>query len=437
MPEVTLEQTTFQEMLSKQYHLTKHHESDRRNKDNAWQLLQAMGLPSRQNESFQYLPLRKLYARTFESFQRSDLIPDTLSTYILPECSQSVIVLINGEFSFKYSSLSALPKRCVITSMHEAQRTYGNFLNNQWNKFFKEEKDPFSLLNAAFYREGLFLYIAPKTVLETPVQILHLTNQGDVPRLITPRIQGVIGAQSQIELISTYAHLSGNAESFVSSYMEVAIEENSQVRYTQSPSHLSSWHFDAFRAHLKRNSRLNTILTTEGSTSSRYDYRITLAGENAEAQLNGIWMLSGNQEAHAHVLMEHQAPHCRSLQLFKGALNGASHSSFEGKILVQQAAQKTEAFQLNNNLLLDDRARADSKPNLEIFADDVKASHGATVGQLDREQLFYLRTRGYSEQKAKNLLVYGFCKEILDLLPVPSLKKLMSHKAQEYLSQEV
>jgi Fe-S cluster assembly protein SufD len=164
----------------------------------------------------------------------------------------------------------------------------------------------------------------------------------------------------------------------------------------------------------------------------RNDYRVVIGGENAEASLNGVWMLGDRNESHMHVIVDHQAPHCRSMQLFKGVLNGNSHSSFEGKILVRQAAQKTEAFQLNNNLLLSDRAHADSKPNLEIFADDVKASHGATVGQLDKEQIFYMKTRGFHEADAKNLLVYGFCEEVIDMIPIPSVHQAMKKYAKSY-----
>ena len=146
-------------------------------------------------------------------------------------------------------------------------------------------------------------------------------------------------------------------------------------------------------------------------------------------------MLSDKREAHTHIFMEHQAPFCRSYQLFKSVLNDFSRSSFEGKIMVSQAAQKTEAFQLNHNLFLNDHAHADSKPNLEIFADDVKASHGATVGQLDADQLFYMKTRGFSDEEAKNLLVYGFCEQVIEMIPLPSLREEISAKARHYLTK--
>jgi Fe-S cluster assembly protein SufD len=152
--------------------------------------------------------------------------------------------------------------------------------------------------------------------------------------------------------------------------------------------------------------------------TTRHDYRVAMSGENSEALLHGLLTLKDRREAHNNILIDHQAPHCRSNQLFKGVLSDVSRSSFEGKILVRQEAQKTEAFQLNNNLLLSERANADSKPNLEIFADDVKASHGATIGQLNAEHLFYLKTRGLRDIEAKKLLVNGFCREILDLIPI-------------------
>ena len=145
-------------------------------------------------------------------------------------------------------------------------------------------------------------------------------------------------------------------------------------------------------------------------------------------------MLDEKQEAHTHVLVDHQAPSCQSNQFFKGVLTDLARSSFEGKIYVRREAQKTMAYQLNRNLLLSERANADSKPNLEIFADDVKASHGATIGQLDEEQLFYLRTRGYSQEEARNILVYAYVKEVLDLITVPTLHQVLLQRAQRFLA---
>jgi Fe-S cluster assembly protein SufD len=174
---------------------------------------------------------------------------------------------------------------------------------------------------------------------------------------------------------------------------------------------------------LKRSSRFEAWNVLSGGQLSRFSSRISLNGENGEALLQGIWMLNENHQAHTHVVMDHHAPHCHSLQKFKGVMADISQASFEGKILVRQPAQKTEAYQLNNNLILGDHAIAYSKPNLEIFADDVKASHGATVTQIDEEQLFYLNSRGIGSSDAKKLLVQGFCREIIDQIPFTSLRE--------------
>jgi Fe-S cluster assembly protein SufD len=184
------------------------------------------------------------------------------------------------------------------------------------------------------------------------------------------------------------------------------------------------WHFDFFRGVLKKNCSLDVVNVNNGSATMRTDFRVVMKGENSDASLSSLSMLGEKRESHSYVIIDHQAERCRSRQLFKSVLSDRSRSSFEGKILVRKEADKTDAFQLNNNLLLSDLANADSKPNLEIFADDVKASHGATVGQLDPEQVFYLKTRGFSLKESKKLLIGSFAKEVLDLLPKNSLEKL-------------
>lgn len=388
----------------------------------AWEHLHAIGLPTAKNEAFKYVPLRKFFSREYVQARPREVSVETIASHVFPECRNSVIVFVNGFYSSHLSSLSALPKRVVITSLDEAGKTYGALLNNHWTKSLKEETDPFALMNACLHEAGAFIYLPPKTVLEVPLQILHVMDTEDHASFVLPHLNVFIGAQSEIKCISSQVRLSGTTNP-INSVVECVIEEDAHVHYTQALSEETdtSWSFEAIRASLKRNSTFNLVSLTEGSETVRKDYRMVLAGENSEANLNGLSMLDGKCESHTQVLIDHQSPQCRSRQLFKGVLNGASRSSFEGKILVRQAAQKTDAFQLNNNLLISDRAAADSKPNLEIFADDVKASHGATFGQLDPEQLFMLKSRGIPEAQAKNLLVYGFCREVIDMIALPSL----------------
>lgn len=398
-------------------------------KSGSWDRFQELGMPSRKHEAFSYLRLRNFFSQNYATATPSSIKIESIDPYISAESKQSTLVFVNGFYQPTLSNTTALPKRIVITSLQEAIRTYGTFIHNQWTKTLKEETDPLAALNGALHQSGLFIYLPPKTIVESPIQILHVVDSHNLPMLIMPRILFFAGAQSEADVFSSHAIISGNGYG-INQVTEFSIEDGAQIRFNQIGNHSNSeiWHFDAVRATLKRDCNFQTVHATEGSATIRNDYRVVLTGENAQASLNGIWMLNDAREAHTHVLVDHQAPHCRSFQLFKGVLNDTSKSSFEGKILVRQPAQKTDAFQLNNNLLVSDRAHADSKPNLEIFADDVKASHGATVGQLDNEQLFYMKTRGFSDSEAKNMLIYSFCQEVIDLFSIPSLQQQLKTK---------
>jgi len=403
----------------------------------AWDHFLELGLPDKKNEVFKYIRLRQLYSQEYVDSSPTTISRDKIQPYIYPECKNSVLVFVNGYYQPELSNTSALSKKIVITTLQDAMRTYGSFINNHWAKSLKEETDALAALNSALNRDGVFVYLPPKYVAEAPIQILQVIDTQDKPMFLLPRVNVFAGTQSQAEFVASLAYLSGKGYA-INQVADFAVEEGAQVKLIQVNCNeaLDIWHFDAVRALLKRDSLFQAIHTTHGSSTIRHDYRVALAGENGEACLNGVWMLSGNREAHTHVLIDHQAPHCRSNQLFKGALNDSSRSSFEGKIYVRQAAQKTDAFQLNNNLILSDSAHADSKPNLEIFADDVKASHGATVGQLDDEQLFYMNSRGFSTDAAKNMLVYSFCKEVIDLIPIPSVQQQVTKRAKIYLTKE-
>lgn len=402
----------------------------------AWERFLELGIPSRQIEAYRYIKLRQLLSIPFQIAENKTITKESLESAIYPECRQSVIVLVNGHYQPSLSNIEALPERVLIVPLEEAIKTYGAFLNNYWTKSMKEETDAFAALNGALHPSGVFIYVPPKTVVETSLQILNVVTDEQQPLLIMPRVHLFVGNYSQMSLVANQKE-EGSALSFTNSVIEMAIEEESHVHYTQAfqQENERNWNLTAIRATLKRGSTLKTVDVTEGSATVRTDYRVAITGENAEALLNGVCMLSDKTEAHTHIFIDHQAPNCRSYQLFKTILNDFSRSSFEGKIMVRQAAQKTEAFQLNNNLLLSDHAHADSKPNLEIFADDVKASHGATVGQLDQEQLFYMKTRGFQPKEAMNLLIYGFCEQVLDVVKIPSLQQALVQKAKRYLTK--
>jgi Fe-S cluster assembly protein SufD len=414
--------TPFQQQLEQNYQAQPVNDPLSKLRGKAWDLFQSMGLPSKQQEVWRSIKLRKLYEKTPILAGSLSLNQELIAPHVLPGFEKRHLVFANGRFCADHSCYEEIGDRMVISLLGQASLTYGGFLNHAWTKSVNEETDPFAVLNTALSAEGVFLYLPPKTVISEPLQIISIQDSKENV-LIQPRLHIFAGRESELTLVST-THIisSGNV---CNAAWEISIEEGAHVALYQLNHQLPDkhWHLESVRAQLKRDSRFKTVHVTNGSETVRTDYKVSLLGENSEADLSGLWMLQDHREAHTNIVIDHRAPHCRSNQMYKGVLNHFSRSSFEGKIFVRQAAQKTDAFQLNNNLLLSEGANAFSKPNLEIFADDVKASHGATVGQLNKEHLFYLKTRGYSHDAAQKILVRGFYHEILELITIPEVRE--------------
>ncbi|HSX26749.1 MAG TPA: Fe-S cluster assembly protein SufD [Chlamydiales bacterium] len=358
----------------------------------AWEHFQEIGLPRPKQEAFQYLPLQKI---TFPKLAQRQSLP----------VHKSGLVFINGFFE---EALSTIPKGLICLPLDAALRSYGLFLQNRLKRTLKEEKDPFALLNGALQSKGVFLYAPPKWTSETPLQIHQIFTTSD---LSLPRIEISLGKSASLSLIQTIQ----GTELHVNQTIDAVLDEGARLSFTdQQELPKTAQFFQTIRATLKRDSFFRTLTLTKGAAIARTSIKVQLAEENAETLLQGLSQLTGELQSHTHITVEHQAPHTRSRQHFKTLLKEKSRSSFEGKIYVHPIAQKTEAYQLNNNLLLSDEASAHAKPNLEIFADDVKASHGATIAQLNEEELFYLRSRGLSLDEAKEWLIQGFAAEILN-----------------------
>jgi Fe-S cluster assembly protein SufD len=384
-------------------------------REKAWDHFLELGLPDKTDEAFRYVPLKRLYDLNLECRVPELPTRNEILASIYPECRESYLVFINGTFIPELSDLTALPKKVVVLPIVDAMRSYGPFLQGRWSKILKEELDPFAILNLAIHPKGLFIYVPPKTAIKAPIQALYLS-QGE-KTLSTCRTHLFLASQAEIEWISTI-----EGSGVHNTMLDVALEEGAQCRHLDMPFAGEGWHLNYLRGSLKRESRLHHLSVNRGPRITRHSLRATLLGENADALLQGIWKLEDKSQIHNHVEVQHGAPHTKSMQKFKGILSDYAQSSFEGKIYVKPVAQKTEAYQLNNNLLLSDYAIASAKPNLEIFADDVKASHGATISQLDEDELFYLKSRGIDEVSAKELLIEGFMNEMTSQITIPSIR---------------
>lgn len=407
------EEERFAKLLEERYQSISRSDPLIRFRDRAWDHFLEMGLPTKKTSEFQYVPLRKLYAKTLQPSTAPLLTKEQVEAHVSKGSEQSYAVFVNGRFDPLLSCLTGLPKKAMAIPLHEAFRTFGSYFNNQAARILQEETDPFAALNAAFCQNALFIYLPPNSVVDHPIHLLHFVTADQ--SFLNPRIEFFCGALTEAFVLSQTVYV-GETDAFVNGSLQISLDEGARVHMERKAMAVpaKSWQMEAVRVLMKKDSSFNSLMATTGAESVRDDYRISMVGPNAEAYLTGVWNLEGKREAHTHVKIDHQAPYCRSNQLFKGILNNQSKSSFEGKIFIQKAAQKTEAYQLNQNLLLDPYAMAYTKPNLEIFADDVKASHGATIGKVDEEALFYLQTRGIPTEMGKQLLVSGFCGEVLD-----------------------
>ena len=310
---------------------------------------------------------------------------------------RSDIVFVDGYYE---EEISSPPEGCICLPLDQAMKSYGVVLQNRFAKELNEEREEFAVLNGAIH-QGLFLYVPPNTQVKPLTILSQLSSDG----WMAPRLQIFLGKGSSLDLTEIH-----RGSGVASALIDIVCEENSELRILDVPELSEGAElYRTLRATLKKGARLVSLSKTNGAANLRYSFHIQLAQENSEVDLRGLDLLSKENQAHTNILIEHLAPHCRSSQHFKKVLEDKSRSSFEGKIYVHPIAQKTEAYQLNQNLLLSKDAFAKSLPNLEIFADDVKASHGATISQLDEEEIFYLRSRGLSELEAKRLLLKGFC----------------------------
>lgn len=348
-----------------------------------WDRFEAIGLPRPKQEAFQYV-------------KKNWLFPKLANRKTIWTERFKGLLFVDGFFE---ESLSQVPSPLVCLPLETAMRSYGIFLQNRYATVLSQETDPFAALNGAFQGRGAFLYVPPKCKATLDIAQIYTTDE-----MASPRLHLYLGRNAQLTITQTSKNTVG---SFSNSAIDIVLDSGAELFFVDQ----AEGDFQTIRATLKRDSKLKAVLLGK---KLRTSIKAELAEENSEAEIYGLSQLKGDSESHIHALVEHAAPHTRSRQHFKSVLKERSRFSFEGKIYVHPIAQKTEAYQLNNNLILSDEASANAKPNLEIFADDVKASHGATVGQLDQEALFYLRSRGLDLEEARDWLVQGFCKEILD-----------------------
>jgi Fe-S cluster assembly protein SufD len=329
------------------------------------------------------------------------------------------LVFVNGVYAPELSVSSGLPEGVVVGSLAAAINTHAGVTQPHLARHAAFEDEVFTALNTAYLRDGAFIWVARNQKCPTPVQLLFVSTQGETA--VYPRCLVIAEAGAECTLIEDYVGL-GDAVYFNNAVTEVVAGEGARVRHVRVQRETGgAFHIASCAAVLGRDARYASHTVTLGARISRFNLDVLQQGEGVEVKMDGLALISGRQLADTHTLMDHARAHGRCQQLHKCIVDGAGHAVFNGKILVRPGAQLTDSSQQSRSLLLSDKAHVDAKPQLEIFADDVKCAHGAAIGQLDAEQLFYLKSRGLSDIRARNLLTYAFAAEVIDRIPVPSL----------------
>jgi Fe-S cluster assembly protein SufD len=400
-----------------------------------------MGIPGTKHEEWKYTRIAGLFNKEFQL--PADPLTGTITTkdiakFRLPGYEQAnELVFVNGFYSFALSRIQSTGLEVI--ALEEAANNGHRDQVTQWlGDSAHYLKDGINALNTAFVHGAVFIQVAKGQQIEHPLYIYHVTDARSVNILSQPRSLMIINEQAQVQVVESYATL-GNNESFTNQVMEIIVENAARLEYYKIQNDGSNTN-QVSTTHIRQvgKSFTHTVTISLNGGLVRNNLNVILDAKNCEAHLYGLYFQSGQSHIDNHTIVDNIKPNCLSNELYKGILSDSATGVFNGKIFVRQAAQKTNAYQSNKNILLSDSCSVNTKPQLEIFADDVKCTHGCTVGRLNEEGLFYLQSRGISEKTARNLLLSAYASDILEQVKPEALKlyveKLISHRLEKDLS---
>jgi Fe-S cluster assembly protein SufD len=347
------------------------------------------------------------------------------------------LVICNGEFVPALSDLSTLPKGLKIVGLRDGARDNAEGLEPHLGRTFAISTHPFAALNTSLLDDGVAVFVAKGAVIETPIHVVSVTGSDGGAVSAHPRVLVVAGEHSQARIAHTFIGVAG-ATYFTNSVAEVVVGEGANVDYyTDQRESESAFHVANLQARVAARGVFASHAFLTGARIMRHDIGIALTGEGADCTMNGVYLADGDRLMDTHTSLDHAMPHCTSHELYKGILAGKARAVFNGRIIVRLDAQKTDAKQTNRALLLSDEATINSNPQLEIFADDVKCTHGAAVGQLDEEAMFYLMARGLTRIEARDMLLHAFAGEVLEGLKIPALREQIENNFFASLARDV
>jgi Fe-S cluster assembly protein SufD len=396
---------------------------------------QNLGIPSPKHEEWKYTNLNKVFKPSYVFGTDSDLQKADIEALMLPNLEANVLVVVNGRYRADMSTIISSDKQLIIRTLAETYESDQDLIEQYFAKHLNLENEAFTALNTAFADSGLFIQVPHNQVVNNPIMIYYLNDSRKQNVVVQPRNLFIFGRNSQATLIEKYDTL-GDFAGLSNIVTETFVAENAHINhYRLQNERENAYQINTTQVQQSRDSHYNNITISLQGGLIRNNLHISLAGENIESHMLGLYMLDGKSHVDNHTVADHQQPNSMSNELYKGILAGNSTGVFNGKIFVRKDAQKTNAYQQNRNVLLSDSANVNTKPQLEIWADDVKCSHGATTGSLDETAMFYLRARGIPPKEARALLVHAFAYEILEKIDIEAVREYLNKVVLARLNQ--
>jgi Fe-S cluster assembly protein SufD len=377
---------------------------------------EALNFPSARDEDWRFTDLSSLFLHGFQSVDAyAKLTPGDIARYSIPGAIR--LVFVDGCYSAELSDLEKAGSSVTVASLSD--RLGDQMVETNFGRYAPYKTNTFVALNTNFFEDGAWIHVVKEET--APIHLLHVATKRETPTAIYPRCLVLMEPCSRATMVEDYVNLDGGIY-FTNAVTEVVLKSDAKLQHVrlQREDH-SAFHVGHSSVCSGRDSVYTAVSIALGSRLSRHTLHVTQTGEGAEILLDGLALISGRQIADTHTQVDHAVPNGRSVQLHKCIADGASHAVFSGKILVHPGATGTDSAQSSRNLLLSDKAHIDTQPQLEIFNDDVICKHGATIGQIDQDALFFLKSRGLTEERARNLLIHAFAAEIIDKISVQSL----------------
>lgn len=390
------------------------------------------GLPTRKDEDWKYTSVAAIEAQIFTVEKSEHVFHNiSLAPFMINDTECHTLVFIDGYYQPQLSHFQDLPSGVILTNLASALQQYPDMLAPHLAVYADPQAHGFSALNTALMSDGLFVYVPEHRVVKHPIHVIFLGKMNNAFN----NMRNVIIAEdsSQVTLVETFIGLTSDRY-LNNSITEVAAGRNTVIgHYKLQQEGGQGCHIGTLQCHQRKASTIDAYSFSLGGNLVRSDTNVELAAEQASCSLHGLYMGKARQHIDHHTCIDHAKPHGTSREYYKGILTDRSHAVFNGKVIVAPNAQKTDAWQYNKNLLLSKRAEVDTKPQLEIYADDVKCSHGATVGQLDENALFYLRSRGIAEENARDLLIHAFAFDVIESVKLAALKTKLGQLFAAYI----